>query len=89
MTRITWHTAKLHDPVWALRRGHWKEAIIVGRGRELCRIEFLDNGNRSSRRYEELAGRSPSKNPSDKPADPAKGLDGMIGAFVEMSARHE
>lgn len=70
MTRITWHNVLLGSPVWAIRRGHWQPAVVVSRGRHVCRVRFIDTGNCAQRRYEELAGRSPAKNGADKPADP-------------------
>jgi hypothetical protein len=67
MTRITWHTVLLGAPVWAVRRGHWQAAIVIGRGRAGCRVKFTDTGNCAQRRYEALAGRCPAKNGSDRP----------------------
>jgi hypothetical protein len=72
MTRVTWHTAKLADPVWAIRRGHWQAAQITMRGRSAVRVRFSDTGNCAQRRYEEIFGRSIAKNGADCPADPAE-----------------
>jgi hypothetical protein len=67
MTRITWHNVLLGAPVWAVRRGHWQPAMVIGRGRAGCRVKFTDTGNCAQRRYEELAGRCVAKNGSDRP----------------------
>jgi hypothetical protein len=77
MTRVTWHTAIINGPIYAIRRGHWRAAIIVGRGRNICRIKFADTGNCATRRYEELAGRCVAKNGTDRPTDPV-----VVGAEV-------
>src|SRR6516164_6306615 len=45
MTKVSWHTALLGGPVYAIRRGHWQPAEIIGRGRTSCRVKFTDTGN--------------------------------------------
>jgi hypothetical protein len=67
--RITWHNAMLDGPVWAIRRGYWQEATIIGRGRKTARVRFLDTGNCATRAYSELAGRCPAKAGNDRPAN--------------------
>jgi len=69
MTKVTWHTARRRDPIYAKRRDRWVEAIIVGLGRTTCRVKFVDNSNSTVRKYEELASRSLAKNGSDRPRD--------------------
>jgi hypothetical protein len=40
MVKVTWHNVLLDGPVWALRRGHWREATVFGRGRFGCRVRI-------------------------------------------------
>jgi hypothetical protein len=69
MTKVSWHTALLGGPVYAIRRGHWQPAEIIGRGRTSCRVKFTDTGNCAQRRYDELVGRCVARHGSDRPVE--------------------
>ena len=82
MTSITWHNCQADAPVWCLRRGHWQPAIVIHRCRSSCRVRFTDTGNCAQRRYEELAGRIPSKHGSDRPDEVNDKAKTEVGADV-------